>query len=71
MARNKLDPTPCVVCGKPATVICQTCLWESDECKYCDAHAEDHDCEEAMIVGFYNSPRTGACGYDGPAEAPY
>lgn len=73
MARNKLDPSVCVVCGAPATSICQTCLWENEgaDCTYCDEHAEDHDCDEPFVQGIYNSPRTGMCGYDGPAEPPY
>jgi hypothetical protein len=41
---------------------------------FCDAHTEEHaedlDHEE-MMMPIVNSPRTGMCGYDGPAEPPY
>lgn len=73
MARNQVEPGVCAVCGQPATVICQSCLWENEgyDCAYCDEHGEDHECDEYMLMGIYNSPRTGVCGYDGPAEPPY
>jgi hypothetical protein len=73
MARNDPPPIPCAVCGEPATVLSHTCLWEEGkdfyECVFCDEHIEGED--EEMLVGVYNSPRTGLCGYDGPAEPPY
>ena len=41
---------------------------------FCDVHAEEHaeDLEhEDMLMSIVNSPRTGMCGYNGPAEPPY
>jgi len=69
LARNKFEPPPCMVCGQPATQICTECLYREDGCsELCDAHAREHD---DMLLALVNSPRTGMCGYDGPAEPPY
>ena len=38
--------------------------------EFCDAHAEEHEHDD-MLMALVNSPRTGMCGYDGPAEPPY
>jgi hypothetical protein len=75
MARNTFTPPPCAECGQPATQLCSECLWElGPEAMYCDAHAEEHaeDVDhEDMLMSIVNSPRTGMCGYNGPAEPPY
>jgi len=71
MARNKFEQPPCMVCGAPATWLCTECMYHEDEkCELCDTHAQEHEHEE-MVMALVNSPRTGVCGYDGPAEPPY
>lgn len=72
MARNKFEPPPCTVCGEPATYLCTECMYdrEDNRCELCDEHAEEHEHEE-MVMALVNSPRTGMCGYNGPAEPPY
>ena len=71
MARNKFEPPACSVCGAPATWLCSECMYHEDEkCELCDEHAQEHEHEE-MVMALVNSPRTGMCGYDGPAEPPY
>jgi len=71
MARNKFEPPPCIECGEPATRLCTECMYEEDgRYEFCDEHAETHEHAE-MIMSLVNSPRTGMCGYDGPAEPPY
>ena len=72
MARNKFEPPPCMECGKPATHLCAECLQEREDgrCELCDEHAQTHVHDE-YIMRLVNSPRTGMCGYDGPAEPPY
>ena len=72
MARNKFEQPPCMVCGAPATNFCTQCLYDHSDhsCGLCDEHAEEHEHEE-MVMALVNSPRTGMCGYDGPAEPPY
>lgn len=75
MARNAFEPPPCAECGQPATQLCAECMWEQGpEAMFCDVHAEEHaeDLEhEDMLMSIVNSPRTGMCGYNGPAEPPY
>ena len=43
---------------------------EDGHSELCDAHAEEHEHDD-MLMALVNSPRTGMCGYDGPAEPPY
>ncbi len=75
MARNAFEPPPCAECDQPATQLCAECIWEEEaEAFFCATHAEEHaeDMEhEDMLMSVVNSPRTGMCGYDGPAEPPY
>lgn len=73
MVRNLQPEAHCIVCGKPATVLCMECLYEDDtEGFLCDEHAEDHPHEDyGEPVPLCNSPRVGVCGYTGPAEPPY
>jgi|YNPNPStandDraft_1061719.scaffolds.fasta_scaffold49076_2 hypothetical protein len=71
MARNKFEPPPCMVCGKPATWLCTECMYDEEgRCELCDEHAQEHEHED-MLLALVNSPRTGMCGYSGPAEPPY
>ena len=73
MARNLAPVAVCQICGKPAEFVCMECVYEEDESGFlCAAHAEDHPHEEyGEPMQLYNSPRTGMCGYDGPALPPY
>lgn len=73
MARNLMPDAACQVCGKPAEFVCMECIYEEDESGFlCSKHAETHPHEEyGEPMELFNSPRTGMCGYDGPAEPPY
>ncbi len=73
MARNLAPVVACQVCGKPAEFVCLECVYEEDESGLlCAIHAEDHPHEEyGASMELFNSPRTGMCGYDGPALPPY
>ena len=73
MARNRQPEANCAVCGKPANWLCIECLYENEDGWFlCDEHAETHPHDDyGEPMGLYNSPRTGMCGYDGPAEPPY
>jgi hypothetical protein len=72
MARNNFEQPPCMICGKPATWLCSECMYdrEDDRGELCDEHADGHEHED-MMLALVNSPRTGMCGYSGPAEPPY
>ena len=73
LARNQTPSAVCQECGQPAKWLCIECLNEEDKTGHlCDEHVESHPHEaygEPMALA--NSPRTGMCGYDGPAEPPY
>jgi hypothetical protein len=73
MARNDMPETVCMECGEPATRLCIECLQELGETgELCEEHAEAHPHENyGEPMNLVNSPRTGMCGYDGPAEPPY
>jgi len=72
MARNKFEPQPCMECGKPAAHICTECVYKRADgrSELCDEHAQAHVHDE-YIMPLLNSPRTGMCGYAGPAVPPY
>lgn len=72
MARNEPPEVACMKCERPARWICMEC-WEEDKPgTLCDAHARTHPHENyGDPMPIVNSPRTGMCGYDGPAEPPY
>jgi hypothetical protein len=71
MARNDFEPPPCAECGQPAAFVCAECVWEDEDgARFCEAHADEHEHDD-MLMPVVNSPRTGMCGYDGPAEPPY
>ena len=71
MARNKFQPPPCAECGQPAEWVCVECVWEDESsAMFCQEHADEHEHED-MLMPIVNSPRTGMCGYNGPAEPPY
>ena len=66
LARNEPPTTECDVCGKPATQLCQMCLYEMDgEAHFCDECAPNHKCGDEYMMPVVNSPRCGVCGYTG------
>lgn len=73
LVRNLAPAYECQECGKPAAWLCMECIYEDEASGLlCDKHAENHPHDEyGEPVQLYNSPRSGVCGYDGPAEAPY
>ena len=73
LARNQMPEAVCQECGQPAKWLCIECLYEEDKSGYlCDEHVEEHPHENyGEPVPLINSPRTGMCGYEGPAEPPY
>mgnify|MGYP003830122133 FL=1 len=73
MARNEPPEILCQKCERPATVLIPEWMEiERDLFTLCEKHARkilgDSYSETLPIV---NSPRTGMCGYTGPAEPPY
>ncbi len=76
MARNAPVQVPCEQCGKPAQLICLDCCYDSvghGAGYVCRDHAGSHATHDDYggMMGIFNSPRSGVCGYDGPAEPPY
>ena len=64
LARNDPPQIKCSNCDHLATRICTECIYE-DAGWLCDECAEDHKCDEDMLLPVVNSPRTGVCGYVG------
>ncbi|WPD24115.1 MAG: hypothetical protein SD837_06050 [Candidatus Electrothrix scaldis] len=72
MARNELPEVENCACGSPGAWLCTGCTENDDEfALLCTQHAKDKEHEDHNLIPIINSPRTGRCGYDGPAEAPY
>ncbi len=73
MARNLMPEAACQECDAPAAFVCMECIYEENESGLlCAQHVKDHPHDEyGEPMGLYNSPRTGMCGYDGPALPPY
>lgn len=73
MARNNMPSATCIVCGETATYLCNECLYEDQtEGTLCEKHAADHPHQNyGDPMPLVNSPRTGMCGYTGPADPPY
>ena len=66
LTRNEQPKSECASCGEPATQICQECLMRrGPDALYCEACADDHDCERTRFLPVVNSPRSGVCGYRG------
>lgn len=73
MARNNQPEILCAECDKPAKWIDMASLYETGNyVLLCTEHAEDDpDIYVDECLPIVNSPRTGVCGYTGPAEPPY
>lgn len=73
MARNLMPDYRCMACGETATHLCLECQIEEGESGLlCDAHTESHPHDSyGEPMPLVNSPRTGMCGYTGPADPPY
>lgn len=73
MARNHPPEYPCMECKAPATYFCPECAYEYGETGLlCETHGESHPHDDyGGVIRLFNSPRSGMCGYDGPAEPPY
>lgn len=73
MARNEMPEIPCMECDRQASWLCVECMYEEDaRGTLCDTHAEDHPHDAyGPPLPIVNSPRTGMCAYEGPAEPPY
>ncbi len=66
LARNNPPEYLCVQCQQPATDLCVECVYDGKGL-FCDKHARAHKHDD-MLMPIVNSPRTGECGYTGPAE---
>jgi hypothetical protein len=73
LARNLMPEAACQECGQPAKWLCIECLYEGDNDGYlCDENVEEHPHENyGEPMPLLNSPRTGMCDYNGPAEPAY
>ena len=72
MSRNDVPEFLCKECGAKAEWLCIECMYENDDCTFCDKHIESHPHDEyGEPMPLVNSPRIGMCGYDGPAEPQY
>jgi len=73
MARNLPPEAKCIECEKPASWLCIECMYEEDSPGLlCDEHVQGHPHDNyGEPMPLVNSPRTGMCGYTGPAEPPY
>ena len=73
LARNRMPEAVCQECGQPARWLCIECPYEEEKIGHlCDEHVEGHPHDNyGEPMPLTNSPRTGMCGYEGPAEPPY
>lgn len=73
MARNDPPEYPCMECDATAQFFCPECAYEYGETGLlCQKHGESHPHDDyGGVIQLFNSPRSGMCGYDGPAEPPY
>ena len=65
LSRNEAPLWTCALCDQSATQICTYCMYEQENPFYCEAHVQEHDCEEEALLPVVNSPRMGMCGYTG------
>lgn len=73
MARNDRPEGSCMECEREAERLCLECVYEHDmQGGLCEEHADTHPHDAyGPPLPIVNSPRTGMCGYTGPAEPPY
>ena len=75
MPSNVHRPPPCEACGEPVQFLCLGCHYEgSDDLAgyVCEDDAAVHaDHKDYGRLPLVNSPRSGVCGYAGPAEPPW
>ena len=64
LARNSPPLMTCVACGEIATLVCGECIYV-DQGWLCDECAQDHECDQELLLPVVNSPRVGMCGYIG------
>ena len=71
LSRNEPLKIMCFICGKvPATQICTVCMDDDDDAVFCDKCAQKHakeceDFDDYASMPIVNSPRMGACAYEG------
>jgi len=66
LTRNEQPDRACTSCGEQAEQTCQECLMRrGPDALYCEACANEHDCEHPRFLPVVNSPRSGVCGYSG------
>lgn len=73
LARNQMPKSVCQECSQEARWLCIECLYEENKTGcLCNAHAKEHPHDNyGKPMPLFNSPRTGMCGYEGPANSPY
>jgi hypothetical protein len=73
MSRNEMPAAECAECDRAGAYLCLECMYEGEAHPVlCQAHAKSHPHEEyGDPMPLVNSPRSGECGYTGPAEPPY
>ncbi len=64
LARNEHPQYRCSYCENIAVQICAECQWDSGGW-LCEKCAEEHECDEDMLLPVVNSPRVGVCAYRG------
>ncbi len=67
LARNVPPQFTCSQCDAQAEYICTECLYECDDPFFCENCMDEHEHEE-MFLPVTNSPRMGACGYEGELD---
>jgi hypothetical protein len=73
MARNHKPEAVCMECDREASWLCVECMYDEEASgTLCDEHVDNHPHDAyGAPMPIVNSPRTGMCGYTGPAEPPY
>jgi hypothetical protein len=66
LARNESPVWKCTECGEPAVTLCSYCIYERPAF-VCEAHVNEHECDQEAMLPVVNSPRMGVCGYTGGA----
>lgn len=67
LMRNEMPAAVCNVCRKDnPRYVCAECQWVMCTKKCAKKH--NNECDEVSLLPFVNSPRTGECGYEGPAK---